>query len=222
MERLLDEQISGQVREFFADLGHPVVVLFFTSADENSAVFCEQTQHLLEEIVELNDLLSLKVYNLEQDIELAHQYKITAVPSFVIAGSEPDGIVDYGIRYLGVPAGHELTSLVNSIRIVSMRDSNLSTETRAVLQSIKTPVQLQVFVTPTCPYCPRAVVLAHQLAFESPMIDAEMIEATEFPELADLYNVSGVPQTTINMGAGTVVGAANERQMVERIQEALI
>ena len=65
------------------------------------------------------------------------------------------------------------------------------------------------------------MVLAHQMALESPMVEAEMIEAMEFPELADRHGVSGVPQTTINDGAGTVVGAVPEPYLVEEIQAAL-
>lgn len=43
------------------------------------------------------------------------------------------------------------------------------------------------------------------MAMESPLIEAESVEAMEFPDLADRFNVSGVPQTTINDGAGRVV-----------------
>jgi hypothetical protein len=64
------------------------------------------------------------------------------------------------------------------------------------------------------------VVLAHQIALESPMVEAECVEATEFPELANRFRVSGVPQTTINAGAGTVVGAVPEDQLMQEIQRA--
>ncbi len=56
---------------------------------------------------------------------------------------------------------------------------------------------------------------------ESPHVTAEMVEATEFPDLADRYNVSGVPQTTINDGAGNVVGAVPEPNLVAAIMEAI-
>ena len=65
------------------------------------------------------------------------------------------------------------------------------------------------------------MVLAHQMALESPMVQAEMVEATEFPELSNRHGVSGVPQTTINDGAGTVVGAAPEDYLVDEIRSAL-
>jgi len=64
-------------------------------------------------------------------------------------------------------------------------------------------------------------VLAHQMALESPMVEAEMVEAMEFPELSERFHVSGVPQTTINAGAGMVVGAVPEDHLIHEIQRAL-
>jgi hypothetical protein len=65
------------------------------------------------------------------------------------------------------------------------------------------------------------VVLAHQMAIESPWVVADAVEAMEFPELANRYDVSGVPQTTINQGAVNVVGAAPEDNLVAEIKRAL-
>jgi hypothetical protein len=65
------------------------------------------------------------------------------------------------------------------------------------------------------------VLLAFQMALESPLVQAEMIEANEFYELSMRFEVSGVPQTTINLGAGTVVGAYPEDNLLEEIQAAL-
>ncbi|HWQ83340.1 MAG TPA: thioredoxin family protein [Anaerolineales bacterium] len=61
------------------------------------------------------------------------------------------------------------------------------------------------------------MLLAHQMAMESPLIEAEMIEATEFPVLSNQHHVSSVPQTTINNGAGTAVGAVPEGQLLAEI-----
>lgn len=65
------------------------------------------------------------------------------------------------------------------------------------------------------------MVLAHQMALESPMVEAEMVEAMEFPELSNRFGVSGVPQTTINAGAGTVIGAMPEDNLLAEILRAL-
>jgi glutaredoxin-like protein len=124
--------------------------------------------------------------------------------------------VDFGIRYLGIPSGHEFSSLIQDILIISSRDSGLSDSTRNFLAELSEPVLLQVFVTRTCPYCPQAVITVHQMAVESPYVEAEMVEATEFPELSNQYQIMGVPDTVINRGKGRIVGAVPEgRQMIE-------
>lgn len=65
------------------------------------------------------------------------------------------------------------------------------------------------------------MLLANRMALESPLVQAEAIEANEFPDLSHRFRVSGVPQTTINEGAGTFVGAAPEEVLMQEIQKAL-
>lgn len=65
------------------------------------------------------------------------------------------------------------------------------------------------------------MVLAHQMAMENPLITAEMISANEFYELSMRYNVSGVPQTTINNGKGVVLGAVPEDDLIQEIGRAI-
>ena len=65
------------------------------------------------------------------------------------------------------------------------------------------------------------MVLAHRMALESPLVQAEMVEAMEFPELSNRHNVSGVPQTTINDGAGQMIGAAPEEMLLDEIRKAI-
>ncbi len=62
------------------------------------------------------------------------------------------------------------------------------------------------------------MVLAHKMALESPLVQADAVEATEFPDLANKFRVQGVPQTTLNDGAGTLVGAVPEAQLLAEIQ----
>lgn len=221
MTSMLDENIKQQVQEVFAGLQHPVELLFFGSSDPERCQYCADTQQLLEEVSELSPLLSIKKYDVETDAAITRQYKIDGTPEFVLVGRDGEKVIDYGIRYKGIPAGHEFSSLINDLVLVSRQDSNLSPETRKFLKDLTQSVHLQVFVTPSCPYCPRAVILAHQFAMESLLVEAEMVEAMEFPELSERFGVSGVPHTTINMGAGTLVGAAPEQNLIAEIRKAL-
>jgi len=65
------------------------------------------------------------------------------------------------------------------------------------------------------------VVLAHQMAMESPLIQAEMIEANEFYEVSTRYNVSSVPQININDSSGVVLGAVPQEYLLLEIKRAI-
>jgi glutaredoxin len=88
-----------------------------------------------------------------------------------------------------------------------------------MLAKIDKPLHLQVFVTPTCPYCPKAVRMAHKAAIENENITADMVEAAEFPHLSMRYNVRGVPRTVIGEDF-PIEGAVPEMAFVEKVMEA--
>ena len=82
------------------------------------------------------------------------------------------------------------------------------------------PLHLQVFVTPTCPYCPQAVALSYEMAYTNPQVRADGIELSEFPQLTVKYQVAGVPRTVINEDT-FLEGAAAPDMLLEKIGEAL-
>lgn len=147
MPELLNQEIRDQVKQAFADLREPVEVLFFGSAQD--CPYCEDTRQMAEEVVSLSDKLSIQVFDLEADAETATQYHVDKAPTLVLTARNDDGLKDYGIRYVGIPAGHEFSSLIHDLLRVSSRDSGLSQQTRAFLATLDKPVHLQVFVTPT-------------------------------------------------------------------------
>lgn len=220
MENVLNDQIIKQINDVFTDLKEPVQILFFGLQDP--CEYCAETEQLLREVTDLHGKLDLTVYDLQEDQQIAEQYQVTSAPSIVITAKEETEVRDLGIQFRGIPSGHEFSTLINDIVMVSKRQSNLNEKTREFLKKLEKPLQLQVFVTPTCPYCPRAVLLAHQMAMENPqMIRAEGVDAIEFPDLADRFHVHGVPQTVINSGAGIVVGAVPEQNLLTEIMRAL-
>ena len=220
MEKVLNDQIVKQIEEVFADVQEPVQVLFFGTKD--NCTYCNEAKQLLEEVTAINDKVELSVYDMQENADVAKQYNVTNTPGIVIAAKDNAEVTNLGIQFSGIPSGHEFSTLINDILIVSKRESGLDEKTREFLKNLTEPLHLQVFVTPTCPYCPRAVILAHQMAMENPqMITAEGVEATEFPELASRFNVSGVPQTVINAGKGTVVGAVPEQNLIAEIMRAM-
>jgi len=139
---------------------------------------------------------------------------VDKIPAIVVKGER-----DYGVRFYGVPAGYEFSSLLEAIKAVSPGESGLAPETKEALRGLEAPLHLQVFVTLTCPYCPRAVQLAQRMAIESEMVRADMVEASEFPHLAHKYNVFAVPKTVLNEEL-SFEGALPESLFLEELMKA--
>ncbi len=216
MALLREDDRQHLIREFSA-LTNPVKLIVFTQKFE--CQYCTETRMIAEEVAGLSEKISLEVYDFEAHAEIAEQYGIDKIPATVImrAGSNPK---DYGIRFYGIPSGYEFSTLIEDIMMVSRGDSGLSAETKAWAAALKKPVHMQVFITPTCPYCPRAVILAHQLAMESDLIRSDMVEAVEFPHLSNKYHVHGVPRTVINETVH-IEGAAPEKMLLGKLKEAV-
>jgi glutaredoxin-like protein len=128
---------------------------------------------------------------------------------------------DKGVRFLGIPAGHEFGTLLQDIVSFSKGAiSDLSKDSIQKIEKINSPVDIKVFVTTTCPYCPKAVLTAHNIAMANKNITAYMVEANEFQELSRKYGVSSVPQIVINDKV-TFVGAYPEGQFVDQVMKAV-
>ncbi len=210
----LDQQAQNEIKKRFATLVSPVKIINFTQSLE--CQYCKETRQILEELAALSDKITLEVYNFISDKEQVEKYHIDKIPATVIASEE----IDYGIRYYGIPSGYEFASLLESIEMVSTQSHELSDEVAEKVKMISEPVHIQVFVTPTCPYCPRAVYTGHQFAFLNKNIKADMVEATEFPHLSMKYNVRGVPRVVINE-THHFEGALPDEAYIEEVLSAL-
>jgi glutaredoxin-like protein len=147
MAQLLNEQIKGQIKELFGTLKEPVQILFFGTKEQ--CEYCDDTRQLVEEVSALSDKLSLSVHDIQADAETAKQYQVDKTPGLVLVAKDGDQVSDFGVRYAGIPSGHEFSSFINDLVIVSNRDSGLTPQTREFLKGLTKPVHLQVFVTPT-------------------------------------------------------------------------
>jgi glutaredoxin-like protein len=210
---LLRERERELVRQELSGLVNPVRLVYFTQ--ELECEYCRETRQLLEEVAALSDQISLEVYNFMLDRQRADSYGIDKIPATVVMGES-----DYGIRFYGIPSGYEFASLLEAIRLVSTGNTHLPEDIVERVRGIQKPVNLQVFVTPTCPYCPRAVVSAFRFAYLNPNIQASMVEAIEFPHLASRYQVYGVPKTVIN-DREHIEGAVPESYLLEAIERAV-
>ncbi|MCS7273568.1 MAG: thioredoxin family protein [Fimbriimonadales bacterium] len=209
--KLIQEKDRRTLRQRFEKLQHPVKLVVFTTSKqpETSELLSQMAQELAEVSA---GKITVEQHSLEAEPAVAQAYNITLAPAIVVRTEEKD----YGIRYLGVPAGFEFASLVGAIEDVGTGNPGLSPDTRLMLANLRKPVHIRVFVTYTCPYCPAAVRLAHKLALASDLVTAEGISSEEFPELANQYGVMAVPKVVIN-DRHSFEGALPEPAFVQQV-----
>jgi glutaredoxin-like protein len=212
---MLKEEDKKELQNQLNQMKDPVRLSLFTQKVAGSCTYCIETENLLNEVSKLSDLLLLDVYNFVTDKEQVKVFKIDKIPAIAIHTDQ-----DMGIRFYGIPAGYEFASFLQSIILLSQGKSELTPDILKRLEAVNTPVHIQVFVTPTCPYCTRAALSAYQFAMKNEQIRADVVEVTEFPHLAQKYGVMGVPKIVINESF-SFDGALPETMFLDHVEAAI-
>ena len=211
---LISEADRTRLTEDFSSLKRPVKLLFFTQSI--GCETCAQARVVIDELPPLSAKITIEEVNVVLEKDRAAQYGIDRVPAIALVGEDADANErDSHIRFLGTPAGYEFISLIRAILLVGGGESMLSAASREKLAAIDRPMSVHVFTTPTCPHCPRAVILAHEIAWSNPNVTAYAVEATEYPDLARRYRVTGVPKTVVNDQV-EILGAVPEDTFIEQ------
>ncbi len=218
----LSPEFRQELRETLAEMINPVTVDLFLA--RSGCHTCEDTLKLLkvfeEEAPERNGekLLKLRVFY-KEDPQHQEEFKrqgVQRVPTVSFLG----GLA----RWTGIPAGEEIRALVEVIMRLSEDDSGLDDTTKEELRKLKGKVYIETIITPSCPYCPYAVLLAHMFAFEAwkqgnPVVISDAVEAYENPDIADKYGVMSVPSIAIN-GVLVFVGVPYEEDFIKYVKAA--
>jgi thioredoxin len=218
MERLIDKDSEKEIRiKFDADLKGDIDVLLFISdiIDPKLPQIKEINDFTREFITELAGIdgrikLTEKILSGPEGREL----EVKTSPTIFIGKSR-----GYNIEYNGAPLGHEASSFIETLCYASAGETDLEDGLKKLLAAVDKKTRIQVFVTPTCPYCPKQVVLANKIAIETKgMVDSECVESLENQSLATVYNVSAVPQQVINGDFDSVtVGVQPDRAFVMQV-----
>ncbi len=198
-QEVIPEDARKVIREtFFKELRDDVVIEVFTKAGVNDQ-FNEAAVNLVRTLAGLSDKIKPIFGNVGDALSMKRN--VTRSPSVLIA---PD---KYRLRYTGAPLGEEGRSFLVAIMMASTGRGILSEESlRKIMEQVHERREVQVFVSPTCPYCPQQVLTAFSAAVAKPdLISAEAVEIYENQDLAEALGSLAVPQTFINntfTGAG--------------------
>lgn len=210
---MLSESDASEVRKIFGSLVRDVHVKVYTQKLECPS--CQDTETILRELDSLSDRLRVTFHNSQTDREQAEEDGVEMAPAILVS----DG-THSRVKFYGTPSGYEFSSLLTAIVDAGSQEEPLSDQSVGFLDGLEGDLKLQVFVTPTCPHCPSAAVMACRMARYSHRVRAEVIEANEFMDLSRRFRVQGVPRTVVNEKF-FAEGALPESMMVEALRKGL-
>ena len=151
---MISEKDRDFLKKTFGEMpGKTTAVVFTTDNGEAAAKagrdecdYCKETKTLIGELSGISDQLATEYYDIDGNADKAKEYKVDKVPTIVLLDTQGK---DRGIRFYGFPGGYEFSTLVATIVDVSKGETKLSAETKAALATITSPVNIDVFVTPT-------------------------------------------------------------------------
>lgn len=212
--KIIPDEYVDEVKNILSGLRDDVRILFFTQRFKCAG--CREAEDLLMDLSSLSNKIVLEKYVYEDSRVKFNEYNVTYVPTIIVTSRYTGGMA----RFLGVPLGYEFSSLLEDILHASTGEFDLPKSIVREVSGINFDVDIKVFVTLTCPYCPVAVSTIHSFSLINPRIKGEMIDASLFPNLAFKYSVSAVPKTIINDYV-EILGAFPPELLLKKIFEAV-
>jgi alkyl hydroperoxide reductase subunit F len=176
---VLDANLKTQLKTYLGHLRQPVELVASLDDGAKSAQMLE----LLNEIAELHPQVS--VTRADDDARR---------PSFLIrrAGT------DIGVRFAGIPLGHEFTSLVLALLQVGGHPPKLSDETIAQIRDLDGDYVFETYFSLTCQNCPDVVQALNLMSVLNPRIRHTAIEGGLFQDEVSARNILSVPSIFLN------------------------
>ncbi len=194
------EDVKAQLRPIFEKFTNEIPLLLFTTTDSNEP-FNRGTRQIIRALMELSQKIILHEFDLAH--KEARKWKAVYSPTLLF---DPE---HYKVRWYGAPLGEEARTFVEAMIMIGYGRTNLGVQAKKILDRMKDPRDVKVFVSTTCPYCPQQAVNALKAAIEKPeLITLEIIDIQANPRLAGKYSAQSVPQVYANekliaMGAQT-------------------
>ena len=165
---MLETSILNQVRSVFQNLEAQYTFHITCHPRHESA---QELTELLKDVAGCSDKLSCEVTETEEPkLEF----------SLLKNGKET------GVKFRGIPNGHEFTSLLLAVLNADGKGKNLPDEAiRRRIQTLKGPISLQTYVSLTCTNCPDVVQALNIIALLNGQVTHEMIDGALFQQEVD-------------------------------------
>jgi alkyl hydroperoxide reductase subunit F len=190
---MLDDTLKAQLQQYLGLLRQPIRLI--ASLDDSATA--AEMRELLQTIASLSDKVSV-----------AWNGQDARQPSFVVAREGQDS----GVRFAGLPLGHEFTSLVLALLWTGGHPPKVEAEVLDSIRALDGDFKFEVYMSLSCHNCPDVVQALSLMAIFNPQVQTVVIEGGAFQKEVEAREIMAVPMVFLN---GQVFGSG--RMSVEEI-----
>ena len=179
---MLDNTLKTQLKAYLERIVQPVELIATLDDGDKS----REMRGLLEDIAALSGgRVSLRTAAAEADVH---------VPSFAVGRA--DGSV--GIRFAGIPLGHEFTSLVLALLQTGGHPPKVAPDLIAQIRALPGEYRFRTYISLSCQNCPDVVQALNLMAVLNPRVTHEMIDGALFQDEVERLSIMAVPTVLLN------------------------
>jgi alkyl hydroperoxide reductase subunit F len=178
---MLDANLKQQLQAYLGRITHPIEIV--ATLDDSDAA--REMRELLQDVASLSSLITLEQREADGTVR---------APSFAVnrVGAE------MGIRFAGIPMGHEFTSLVLALLQAGGHPPKVDAAVIEQVQSLEGPFDFEVYVSLSCQNCPDVVQAINLMAVLNPRVRATMIDGALFQSEVEAKQIMAVPSLYLN------------------------
>jgi NADH-dependent peroxiredoxin subunit F len=178
---MLDANLKQQLQAYLGRMTQPIEIV----ATLDSSAAAGEMRELLAEITALSSLITLEARDADGSVR---------APSFSVnrVGSE------MGIRFAGIPMGHEFTSLVLALLQAGGHPPKADAAVIEQIKALDADLDFEVFISLSCQNCPDVVQALNLMAVLNPRVRATMIDGALFQAEVEAKQVMAVPTVHLN------------------------
>lgn len=189
---LLNDDLRAQLKGVLDKIESEITLVSIVDESLDKSI---ELRDLILDIEDLSQKVKAEIYIKGQNIEI--EKKINADKYPVVAFLDKDKNYS-GVKFHGVPGGHELNSFILAIYNLAGPGQEISEEILTDIKKIDKKVNIKVCVSLSCHLCPEVVVSSQRIAIENKNVESEMVDISNFKELKDKYKIMSVPAIIVN------------------------
>jgi alkyl hydroperoxide reductase subunit F len=176
---MLDATLKTQLKAYLEKVTQPFEIVASLDDSDKS----RELSALLHDIVSLTDKISLREDGSD-----------SRVPSFSLNRPE----ADIGVRFAGIPMGHEFTSLVLALLQVGGHPSKLEADLIEQVKGVEGQFSFETYFSLSCQNCPDVVQALNLMAVLNPNIRHVAIDGALFQAEVEARQIMSVPSIYLN------------------------